>query len=116
MISKMRDSFIYSFRGLVAVWKEERNFKIEVAVAVVVSFCLFYFDFTIFESLFCILAIALVLISEIINTIVEDLCNKIEPNQDGVIGKIKDMAAAFVLLSVISSVIIGVLVFRSHFS
>lgn len=107
-------SFKYAWNGLRTVWLEESNFRIEILAGILVVISIFYFDFGLLESALLVFAIALVLVSEMINTIVEDLCNKIEPQQDPTIGKIKDMAAGFVFLSSICSVIIGALVFYSH--
>lgn len=109
-------SFRYAVRGLTTTWKEEQNFKIEVFVAIAVLFYAFYFSFTFAETVFCLLAVVMVLVAEIINTIVEDLCNKIQPNQDPVIEKIKDMSAAFVLITVMGSIAVGVLVLINHFT
>ena len=84
-------------------------------MVILVAICILYFRFSFVQSAFCITAMTLVLCAEIINTVVEDLCDKIEPNQDFAIGKIKDAAGAFVLVSVFGSIIVGVLVFYSHF-
>ena len=114
-IKKTLKSFGYAIKGLTSTWREEPNFRIEVVVAVAVLFCMFYFNFTLAEIAFCILVITMVLTAEIINTIIEDVCNKIEPNPDPFIEKIKDMASAFVLLSTLGSVAIGLIVFYNHF-
>ena len=108
-------SFGFAFRGLKNTWKEEPNFRIETVFAIIVLFCMFYFKFSLAEIAFCILVITIVLSAEIINTVIEDICNKIEPNQDPIIGKIKDTASAFVLVSTLGSVIIGLIVFYNHF-
>lgn len=74
-----------------------------------------YFHFQIYEMIPILICIFLVLSAEIINTVVEDVCDKIEPQHDRIIGKIKDMMAAYVLVTVLGSVVVGVLVFYSHF-
>jgi diacylglycerol kinase len=112
---KTLKSFNYAVKGLISTWKEEPNFRIEVIVAVLVLFCMFYFSFTLAEIAFCILVITMVLTAEIVNTIIEDVCNKIEPNHDPFIEKIKDMSSAFVLLSTLGSLAIGIIVFYNHF-
>ena len=56
--------------------------------------------------------IGAVLSAEMLNTAIEDLCNKVEPNTDPVIGKIKDMMGGFVLIVCTSSAVIGLLVFK----
>ncbi|MEI6479125.1 MAG: diacylglycerol kinase [bacterium] len=49
------------------------------------------------------------------NTAIEDLCNKVEPEHDPAIGKIKDTMAAFVFVSSIGVSILGILIFAHHF-
>ena len=109
-------SFKYAWNGLKTVWREEVNFQIEVLSGLLVIFCLFYFQFTFIESIFCIIAITIVLSAEILNTVIEDLCNKVQPNHDLVIGKIKDMMASFVLIACLGSLVTWTVVFFHHFS
>lgn len=115
MINKTLHSFIFAIRGIATVWKEENNFKIQTILAFLVAGFMYYFKFTLVESVLVVLAMLVVLVSEIINTAIEDLCNKIEPNQDPVIGKVKDISSGFVLLSSIGAIVIGILVFLNHF-
>lgn len=115
MFKKVYNSFLFALNGLKITWREEHNFRIEVIVGIVVLFFIFYFNFTLLESAICIIAMTLVLTSEIINTAIEDLCNKVEPNQDIFIGKVKDTASAFVFISVIGALTLGILVFVNHF-
>lgn len=115
MITKTINSFRYAMRGLVTVWKEESNFRIETLAMALVVFCMFYFDFSFIEKTLCILVITIVLSAEILNTAIEDLCNKVEPSHDFVIAKIKDTSSAFVLVSSLGALVVGVLVFLNHF-
>ncbi|MFZ2522599.1 MAG: diacylglycerol kinase family protein [Minisyncoccia bacterium] len=115
MFQKFINSFGYAYRGIRTVFLEERNFKIEAFIALVVSIFAYAFDFSPIEILFCLVAITIVLLSEIINTAMEDLCTKVEPNHDHTIGKIKDIMAGFVLVSSVGALLIGVIVFYNHF-
>jgi diacylglycerol kinase len=115
MLTKIYHSFLFAKNGLLTTWREEHNFRIEILVGFVVVFFIIFFDFTFVESALCILAITIVLIAEILNTAVEDLCNKVEPQHDPIIGKIKDTMAAFVLVSCLGAGVIGLLVFYHHF-
>lgn len=108
-------SFINALNGIKITWLEERNFKIISLVGVLVFLSLFIFNFNVSESVILIAAILFVLTSEILNTAIEDLCNKIEPNTDPVIKKVKDMMAGFTLLSVFMTTILGLYVFYYHF-
>jgi undecaprenol kinase len=115
LLDKARRSFRYALNGLKTVWKEEHNFQIEVVVAVLVLFSLYYFQFSLVESALVVLAVIIVITAEIVNTAVEDICNKIEPEFDHAIGKIKDTMAAYVLVAVGGSIVLGILVFIHHF-
>lgn len=108
-------SFKYAWNGLKTVWREETNFRVEVFAGLCIVVSIFYFNLNLVESSLIVFAITLVLVSEIINTIVEDICNKIQPEQDQVIGKIKDMSASFVFLSSLGALVVGILVFYNHF-
>lgn len=109
----------HSFRdaliGLSTVWREERNFRIQTIAALFVIAAMYYFGFDYLEMSVITIAIVLVLTAETINTAFEDAMNKIEPNHDPLVGRIKDIAAGAVILSVIGAVAIGLLVIGHHF-
>lgn len=108
-------SFSHALRGFVYVWREERNFKFHTLAAALLIACIFWFEFTLTEGCFILLAIMLVLASEILNTVVEDTLDEIHPQHHKVVGKLKDMMAAIVLVNSVGAGIIGLLVFAKHF-
>ncbi len=110
-MSTFLKSFGWAMNGLKAVWKEERNFRIHSVITVLVVIAAFVRDFVPLQWVILIFTIALVLMGEIVNTVIEDICDKIQPEQDPVIGKIKDMMAAYVLISAVTAVIIGLFLF-----
>ncbi len=115
MLKKSLNSPKYAWNGLRTAWREQHNFRMAVLCAIVVLFCIFYFNFTYVESALCVFAIVMVLGSEVANTAVEDLCNRVEPNHDSTIGKIKDTMAGFVLITAFGAFVVGILVFYHHF-
>ncbi len=114
-MQKTLKSFFDALRGLEAVLKEERNFKLEVLASVGVIVFASYFKFDPNEYIPLLIAIFMVLTAEIINTVIEDLCDKIEPNHNSVIKKVKDMMAAYVLVTGVGAIVIGFFVLYSHF-
>ena len=112
---KLFKSFLLALNGLKTVWLEERNFRIEIIAAVFVLVGTFVLNFSLIEIGLIVIAIVLVTSAEIINTAIEDLCDKIEPNQNSVIGKIKDTMAAFVLVSACGASALGIIVILHHF-
>lgn len=115
IMQKLIKSFQWAMNGIHTVWREEVNFRIESVIALAVLVSAFYLDFSMPEWIIIIGCIGAVLAAEIINTAVEDLCNKVEPNTDTVIGKIKDTMGGFVLVVCLTSAIIGVMIFSNYF-
>lgn len=107
-------SFGWAMNGLRTVWREEANFRIEIFSTIVLLGFATYFNFSAIEWTITVAIITIVLSGEVVNTVIEDLCNKIEPNQDPAIGKIKDMAAGFVLLAALGAGAMGVILILPH--
>lgn len=102
-------------RGLWVAYKEEPNFKIEIFFTLLVPYLGYRFGISYFEFLVLVLTIGFVLTVELLNTALEEVCDKFHPERDPHIEKIKDLAAAAVLVSSVSAVIIGVMVFWPYF-
>jgi diacylglycerol kinase len=98
-------SFIYAIHGLWSGIADQRNLKFQLGIAVVVIGAGFYLS---------ILCIAMVIGLELVNTALENLVDLVPMERKPLAGKIKDIAAGAVLLVSISSVIIGVLIFRKY--
>lgn len=110
-MKKLKQSFAWAKNGLKTVWIEERNFRIEINIGIIAIVLGILKGISRADWLFVFIAIGIVLCAEIVNTAVEDICNKIEPKEDPEIGKIKDIMAGFVLISCIVATLIGLYVF-----
>ncbi len=104
-------SFKYAFNGIAYVIKTQANMQIHFFLTIIVIIAGFYFKISTVEWLFLLLTIALVLVSETINTAIEEIVNFISPEYNKKAGIIKDLSAAFVLLAAIFAVIVGILIF-----
>ena len=103
--------FIYAFNGLIAFFKHERNGKVQLAVAIVVVICGWWFRLSKTEWITILACIAAVLSLEMINSAIEKLCNLVQPTYHPVIKTIKDISAGAVLWVSIISAIIGGIIF-----
>lgn len=110
-ILKRLKSFIYAFNGLKILFREEHNSRIHLIAAIAVIIAGIIFELNIFEWIAIVFSIGLVITTEIINTVVEKTADFISPDKNEKIKKIKDLSAAAVLVSVITAVSIGLLVF-----
>lgn len=112
MISFLR-SFRFAFQGLRFAWAG-RNFRVQCVAAVVVICFGMYFRISTTEWLAVLLISGLVLSFEIVNTSIETFVNLVSPEIHPLAGKVKDLAAAAVLVLSIISVAIGLIVFIPH--
>lgn len=112
IVTRIR-SFSHAFAGLKVLLKEEHNARIHLFASVLALVAGFVYSLSTIEWVAVLMAIALVFISEIINSAIEGICDFICPQQNDGIKKIKDLAAAAVLFSAVIAIAIGVLVFWS---
>ncbi len=107
-------SFHVAIRGIILVWREERSFQIQTAVAALVIFLMLIAPLKSWERIILLLIIALVLILEILNTIVERFVDMVKPRLNSYVGVIKDMMAGAVLVMSFVAAIIGLIIFIPH--
>ena len=91
--------------------QEEFNFKIHLLIAFFVLFFGILFDLNKFEWVVIIFAIFLVLITEVLNTSIENLADLLVSETNTNVKIIKDIAAGAVLLTSLAATIVGLLVF-----
>ena len=114
-IIKSIKSFQYAFKGVWYFFKEENNARIHLIASIVVTAAGFYFEISVAEWLWITLAIGLVWMAEAFNTAIEKLVDFVSPGFDKRAGEIKDLAAGAVIFAAIVALVIGILIFKSHF-
>ena len=104
-------SFTFAFKGLRILFKEEHNSWIHLFLATSVVIAGIALNISILEWIVLVFAIGFVFVSEVFNSAIENLCDFISPDKNELIGRIKDLSAAAVLMSAITSFVIGTLIF-----
>lgn len=107
----IKDSFLNSLAGIKEIFKTQRNARIILAVAVAVVLTGFAFQVSIAEMGLLMLTIGLVFVSEVFNTMTEEILNIISPHYNHKARIVKDVAAGAVLVACLVSVVIGLLIF-----
>lgn len=110
IVARIKSS-THAFRGLGIVIKTTHNFWGHLFFGLLAVYLGFLLNISITEWLFIILAIALVLITETLNTAFEVDIDLTSPEFHPYARDTKDIAAGAVLLSVIFACIIGLIVF-----
>lgn len=108
------NSFKYALEGIWHALKNNRNLRIAFFLASTVILLGLYFNVTFFEMIILIIAILLVILSEMINTAIEEMVNLITSEHRREAKIAKDVAAGMVLIAVLGSVIVGVQIFTPY--
>lgn len=103
--------FSFAFAGLKEVILAERNFRLHLIITSIVVLLGLYVDLAAYEWLSLLLIITLVMVLEMINSAIERIMDFLSPDIHPIVGQIKDITAGAVLVSAISSVIIGIIIF-----
>ncbi|MBN2891827.1 MAG: diacylglycerol kinase family protein [Bacteroidales bacterium] len=114
-IKRRLKSFKYAFQGLFYVFRTQTNMQIHAFAMILVVVVGVFFKISSSEWLFITLAVALVMVSEIVNTAIEEIVNFISPDFHKQAGLIKDLGAAFVLLAAIFAIVVGIIIFLPKF-
>jgi diacylglycerol kinase (ATP) len=109
-VLKMLRSFRHAIRGLKFLL-EENNFKFHLLASVIVLLAGFYVKLSNTEWVIIVTQIGLVSAAETFNTAIEKLCDFVSPEHQPLIGKVKDLAAAAVLIVSVVAVIVGIIIF-----
>lgn len=107
----MIESFKYARQGIKDAIKSEPNLSVHLFVAIIVLIFAYFFNFNTIEFVALTITIFSVIILELINTIVEKLVDMHSTKISEEARQIKDISAAIVLLSAISAIIVGILLF-----
>lgn len=103
-------SFKNAFEGLIYVSFNHRHFKLEIALGILAIIYFILLGISYLEWIIVIFTIIFVLFSEVLNTIIEEICNIINPEYNYKIKLIKDMSGSLVLFAVIFSLIIFIII------
>jgi diacylglycerol kinase (ATP) len=108
------ESFNYAFEGIIHVLRTQRNMRIHFAVAALVLVAALASGVDRLELIALLLAIAFVLIAEMVNTAIEGAIDVATTSFDPMAKLAKDIAAGAVLIASAVAVAIGYLVFSGQ--
>lgn len=103
-------SFNYAIEGVIHALRTQRNMRIHFAAAAGVLVLAFIYNVTRLELIALLIAIAFVLIAEMVNTAVEATIDLSTPSFDPLAKIAKDLAAGAVLIAAINAIAVGYLV------
>lgn len=108
---KRLKSFVYAFRGIRHLIGREPNARIHCFAAICALVLGFALHISSTEWIAITIVIGLVFAFEAINSSIEALADLVSPEYNEAIKHTKDLAAGAVLLSALSALVVGLLVF-----
>ena len=105
------ESFNFAIEGVVHVLRTQRNMRVHFAAAVVVLVLAVAVGVSKIELIALLIAIAFVLVAEMINTAIEGAIDAATTTFDPMAKLAKDIAAGAVLIASVTAVAVGYLVF-----
>lgn len=110
-IHNRASSFRYAFNGFKTLFKTEANAVIHLVIAVLVVAMGLCLGLSSFEWIMITISIGMVFAAELFNSAIEYLADVVSPGFHSRIKKVKDMAAAAVLVVSIAAFTIGLIIF-----
>lgn len=104
------NSFRFAFYGIRYAFFQS-NFKIQLIIGAFAIFVGLFLKISAIEWLMILVCIAGVLVTELLNSSIEELADTLHPNYSIEIKKTKDMAAAASLIAASCSFLVGLIIF-----
>ncbi len=114
-LKKFAKSLRYATKGIIVVAREEQSFRIQLLAAAAVVALMFWLGLRVPEKALLTLAIVLVLVLELVNSIFERMVDILKPRIHHYVEDIKDIMAGTVLVASVGALLIGVLIFWPYF-
>jgi diacylglycerol kinase len=108
------ESSKHAIKGILTILKNERNFRIQLVIAVGVVALGFLLQLSRIDWIGVSFLIALVLVSEAFNSVIEAVCDTVSKDYRVNIKYAKDVSAGAVLVSSILSIILGMVIFLPY--
>jgi diacylglycerol kinase (ATP) len=105
----------FALGGIAYTLRSEKSFRIHAAAAVAITAVMLWLQPAPIWWAVVVLTIALVLVAELVNTAIEHLADHLHPESHPGIKRVKDCAAAAVLIASLSAVVVGAALAFSFF-
>jgi len=111
---RLVESFNSAIEGFIYVFKSQRNMRLHFAIGLFVVLFGVVLNFTYIELILLCLTISFVLFAEMFNTAVEHTIDLVKEEFHPLARIVKDICAGAVLLSALSAIVVGYMLFISR--
>ena len=114
LIGHIKNAFIYTFAGLKAGWKNELAFRGEVVVAIIMVPLGIWLGRTAVEQALLIASILLILLTELLNSALEAVVDRIGPQRHELSKRAKDMGSAAAFIAMVTAALVWIIIAYDH--
>jgi len=116
LIGHIKNAFIYTFAGLKAAWKNELAFRGEVVVVTIMLPLGIWLGRSAVERALLIASILLILLTELLNSALEAVVDRIGPQRHELSKRAKDMGSAAAFISMVTAALVWTLIAFDRFA
>ena len=110
LIGHIKNAFIYTFAGLKAAWKNELAFRGEVVVVTIMLPLGIWLGRSAVERALLIASILLILLTELLNSALEAVVDRIGPERHELSKRAKDMGSAAAFISMVTAALVWIII------
>jgi diacylglycerol kinase (ATP) len=114
-IKRLINAFRYSIKGFKAAWQNEEAFRQECVAALVMLPAAIWLGQTVEQQALLILSFLLVPLTELMNSAVEAIVDRVGTEHHELSGRAKDVASAAVMLSMMMVCVVWGLIIADQF-
>ncbi len=116
LIRHIGNAFVYTFAGLMAAWKNELAFRTEAIVILILLPVGIWLGRSGVEWALLIASCLLILITELLNSALEAVVDRIGPQRHELSKRAKDMGSAAAFISMVTAAVVwGMIAFERFF-
>lgn len=105
-LQRLVDATGYSIRGLKAAWQNEAAFRQELILFLILMPNAFWLGANWIQKALLAFSIIIVLVVELLNSALENVVDRIGPENHVLAGRAKDMGSAAVMLSLVAAALV----------
>ena len=115
LIGHIKNAFKYTFAGLETAWKNELAFRGEVVVAIIMVPLGLWLGRSAVEKALLTASILLILLTELLNSALEAVVDRIGPQKHDLSKRAKDMGSAAAFISMITAALVWIIIALERF-
>lgn len=116
LIGHIKNAFKYTFAGLASAWKNELAFRGEVVVAIIMVPLGIWLGRSAVEQALLIASILLILLTELLNSALEAVVDRIGPERHELSKRAKDMGSAAAFISMVTAALVWIIIALDRFA